>query len=365
MVLQPRSGSGSGLEATDGTMLRKKIKSLIGLDIGSRAIKAVELTREGHGFVMTGYGQTEVRSEEQRPDAILEVLRDHSFHTKRVVTAVYGKSVIVRYLSMMRMPEEDLRNAIRYEADKYIPFDVEEVVLDCQAFREEQQGSEGGDAEMRVVLVAVKRALIDDHVSLLNGIGLQPTVIDVDSFAVGNAFELARGGTFFEQESERAIALLDIGANKTNINIFHGGTSYFTREIYLAGDDFTHAIAKRLGLDVEDAESRKRTPGDHPEEIVEAVMPTFDDLSNEILLSFDYFENQFDRSVEEVYLSGGGARLTGVPENLERALNRRTRLWDPTEGIEIHEGAVDAGQVRENASQLAVAIGLASRVQEL
>ena len=81
-------------------MLRRRIKSLIGLDIGSRAIKAVELTREGHGFVMTGYGQTEVLSEEQRPDAILEVLREHPFHTKRVVTAVYGKSVIVRYLSM-------------------------------------------------------------------------------------------------------------------------------------------------------------------------------------------------------------------------------------------------------------------------
>lgn len=364
MELQPRSGTGSGHEATDGTMLRKKIKSLIGLDIGSRAIKAVELTREGHGFVMTGYGQTEVRSEEQRPDAILEVLREHSFHTKRVVTAVYGKSVIVRYLSMMKMPDEDLRNAIRYEADKYIPFDVEEVVLDCQAFRDEQQ-SEGGDGEMRVVLVAVKRVLIDDHVSLLNGIGLQPTVIDVDSFAVGNAFELARGGAFFAEEGERAIALLDIGANKTNINIFHNGTSYFTREIYLAGDDFTHAIAKRLGLDLEDAETRKRAPGDHPEEIVEAVMPTFDDLSNEILLSFDYFENQFDREVEEVYLSGGGARLVGIQENLERALNRRTRLWDPTEGIEIHEGAVDAALVRENASQLAVAIGLASRVQEL
>jgi len=344
-------------------MLRRKIKSLIGLDIGSRAIKAVELTREGQGYVMTGYGQTEVQSEEQRPDAILEVLRDHSFHTKRVVTAVYGKSVIVRYLSMMRMPEEDLRNAIRYEADKYIPFDVEDVVLDCQAFPEDGL-AEQSENEMRVVLVAVKRALIEDHVSLLNGIGLQPTVIDVDSFAVGNAFELARGGSFYEEEADRAIALLDIGANKTNINIFCGGTSYFTREVYLAGDDFTHAIAKRLGLDLEDAEGRKRAPGEHPEELLEAVMPSFDDLSNEILLSFDYFENQFDREVEEVYLSGGGARLAGVQEALERTLNRKARLWDPTEGIEIHEGAVDVGRVRENATQLAVAVGLAARVQE-
>jgi len=345
-------------------MLRRRIKSLIGLDIGSRAIKAVELTREGHGFVMTGYGQTEVVSEEQRPDAILEVLRDNSFHTKRVVTSVYGKSVIVRYLSMTRMPEEDLRNAIRYEADKYIPFDVEDVVMDSQALPDDAL-VEGGENEMRVLLVAVKRALIEDHVSLLNGLGLQPTVIDVDSFAVGNAFELAQGGVFYEGETDRAIALLDIGANKTNINIFYGGTSYFTREIYLAGDDFTHAIGKRLSLEIDAAEARKRDPGEHPEEVMEAVMPAFDDLANEVMLSFDYFENQFDREVEEVYLSGGGSRMPGIEEALDRTLNRPTHRWDPTEGIEIHDGTVDGELVRYNAGQLAVAVGLASRVQEL
>ncbi len=345
-------------------MLRRRIKSLIGLDIGSRAIKAVELTREGHGFVMTGYGQTEVLSEEQRPDAILEVLREHPFHTKRVVTAVYGKSVIVRYLSMTRMPEEDLRNAIRYEADKYIPFDVEDVVMDSQPLPDDHL-VEAAENEMRVLLVAVKRALIEDHVSLLNGLGLQPTIIDVDSFAVGNAFELARGGAFYEEDTDRAIALLDIGANKTNINIFFGGTSYFTREIYLAGDDFTHAVAKRLGLDIDTAEQRKREPGEHPEEVTEAVMPSFDDLANEILLSFDYFENQFDREVEEVYVSGGGSRMAGMEEALERTLNRPTHRWDPTEGIAIHDGTVDSEQVRYDAGALAVAIGLASRVQEL
>jgi type IV pilus assembly protein PilM len=272
--------------------------------------------------------------------------------------------VIVRYLSMTRMPDEDLRNAIRYEADKYIPFDVEDVVMDSQALPDDQLG-EGNENEMRVLLVAVKRALIDDHVSLLNGLGLQPTIIDVDSFAVGNAFELARGGAFYEEDTDRAIALLDIGANKTNINIFYGGTSYFTREIYLAGDDFTHAIGKRLGLDVDTAEARKRDPGEHPEEVMEAVMPSFDDLANEILLSFDYFENQFDREVEEVYLSGGGARMQGIEEALERTLNRPTHRWDPTDGIEIHEGTVDGEFVAYNAGQLAVAVGLASRVQEL
>ena len=117
-------------------------------------------------------------------------------------------------------------------------------------------------------------------------------------------------------------------------------------------------------MEIEEAEQRKRESADTSEELMEAVMPSLDDLANEILLSFDYFENQFDREVEEVYLSGGGARLVGIDSALERTLSRPTRLWDPTEGIEINEGAVDVEAVRINAPQLAVAVGLASRVQE-
>ena len=120
-------------------MLFRKIKSLIGLDVGTRAVKAVELTWNG-GPVITGYGYAELPSPDAVPETVTRLLRENDFHSRRVVTSVSGKAVIVRYLTMYRMTAEDLRNAIRFEADKYIPFDVDEVVLDCQPFEADGVG---------------------------------------------------------------------------------------------------------------------------------------------------------------------------------------------------------------------------------
>jgi type IV pilus assembly protein PilM len=345
----------------------KKMKSLIGLDIGSSSVKAVELTLVGSDVVITGYGQSEILSEKSKADAILDVLHGSSFRTRRVVTAVSGKSVIVRYLTMMQMSPEDLQNAIKFEADKYIPFDVDEVVLDCQRLDDPSDGGRGGSSGgegMRVLLVAVKRALVDDHVGLIQGIGLTPEVIDVDTFALGNAFALRGSLSPTVDRDDRSVALVDIGANKTNVNILQGTTSYFTREIYLGGDDLTSAIAKRFSVEAHQAELMKRDPGDNGEEIRQVVMPVIEDLANEIHLSFDYFENQFDHEVEEVYLSGGGSRLPFVEESLERIFEKRARNWDPTENLKINSDSVDVGSLKANAAQLAVAVGLASRIRK-
>ena len=345
----------------------KKVRSLIGLDIGTNCVKAVELTQAGSDLVITGYGQSEILSEGSKADAILDVLHSNAFRTRRLATAVSGKSVIVRYLTMIQMSEEDLQNAIKFEADKYIPFDVEEVVLDCQRLEERAEGMASGalnENEMRVLLVAVKRTLVDDHVALIQGIGLTPEIIDVDSFALGNAFEVRSLLSPGVEQDDKAVALIDIGANKTNINILRGTTSFFTREIYLGGDDFTTAIAKRLGVEAHQAELLKRDPGENFEQLRQAVMPAIDDLGNEIHLSFDYFENQFDREVDEVYLSGGGSRLPILEEAFEKIFEKRTRSWDPTENLKINSESVDVGKLKANGPQLAVAVGLASRIRK-
>jgi len=345
----------------------KKVRSLIGLDIGSNCVKAVELTQIGGDLVITGFGQSEILSEGSKADAILDVLHSNHFRTRRVVTAVSGKSVIVRYLTMIQMTDDDLQNAIKFEADKYIPFDVEEVVLDCQRLEEEEGGLSAGtlnENEMRVLLVAVKRTLVDDHVALLQGIGLTPEIIDVDSFALGNAYELRNLLSPGVEQEDTATALIDIGANKTNINILRGNTSYFTREIYLGGDDFTTAISKRLGVEAHQAELLKRDPGENYEQLRQAVMPAIDDLGNEIHLSFDYFENQFDKEVDEVYLSGGGSRLPLLEESFEKIFEKRTRSWDPTENLKINSDTVDVGKLKGNAAQLAISVGLASRLRK-
>ncbi|MFV1958276.1 MAG: type IV pilus assembly protein PilM [Planctomycetota bacterium] len=340
-------------------MLFRKIRSLIGLDVGTRAVKAVELTWNA-GPVITGYGYAELPSPDAVPETVLRVLRENDFHSRHVVTSVSGKAVIVRYLTMYQMSADDLRNAIRFEADKYIPFDVDEVVLDCQPFESDGVGDLAPN-EMRVLLVACKRAVIDEQLRILAAAGLHPEIVDVDVFALGNAFETAvRRGP---EGGSRVSALVDVGASKTCVNLVRAGTSLFTREIHAGGDAFTSAIGNRLGLKQAEAEALKQRPGQEVERVRAAVTPAVDDLAAEIRLSFEYFENQFDLGIDEVLLSGGGARLVGLDDDLGRIFDRPTMSWDPTGDMPIAAGTVDVDALREHVSELAVAIGLASRVR--
>ena len=343
----------------------KKQKSLIGLDIGTHTAKAIELTQFGREFVITAYAQSDIVADGAKADAIVDMLQGHVFRTRRVATSVSGKSVIVRYLTMINMSDDDLRNAVRFEADKYIPFDIDEVVLDAQKLDDGGIPFEGlAENEMRVLLVAVKRSLIADHVGMVQSVGLQPDIIDVDAFAIGNAFEFRNSLAPTLEQDARVTALIDVGANKTNINVLRGGALCFTREIYLGGDDFTSAAAKRLGCEAHQAEALKRQPGDNVEALRDAVLPTIDDLGNEIHLSFDYFENQFDQPVDDVFLSGGAVELPLVGETFEKVFEKRTRQWDPTENLRVDEDAVDVEALRANAGQLAVAMGLACRLRK-
>ncbi len=338
-----------------------KKKSLVGLDIGSHSVKAVELMENAGHVKLVGFGQAPVPSEDQLRDAVTQALKRAGIKTREVATAVCGRSVIVRYVNMVSMSDEELQSALRFEADKYIPFDIDEVILSCQRL-EEIPAEENEEKEMKVLLVAVKKSLIDEHVSLLNQLGLSPRVVDVDSFAMGNAFELRSMNSPRVEDEDRVVALVDIGAAKSNINIMRGNLSYFSREVYLAGNDFTEAVSRRLGISIAEAEKLKCSPGDRSDEVEDAILPVLDDLANEVHLSFDYYENQYDRQVEEIYISGGSSGLPGLEAAFERIFNRKVSFWDPTENMEIKSDRFDVDQMKAIAPQLAVAVGLASRI---
>jgi type IV pilus assembly protein PilM len=334
-------------------------KRILALDIGSSEIKALEVVDSG-GISLTGFASTKIGNQNETIYAIKEILRHANFKAKRCVTSVSGRSVIVRYVTMAQMPEEDLRQAIKFEADKYIPFEVDEVIMDTQIL--EDTVGDSDQPEMKVLLVAVRKSLIEEHLALLQEAGVQSLIIDVDAFALGNAFEVRarnQGGL----PPEKVVALIDIGANKTNINILKGPVSYFTREVYLAGNDFTEAVSRKFNLDTQEAERLKCDPGDQAPEIEEAILPTLDDLGNEIQLSFDYFENQFDRVVEEVYISGGSARLPGLQRAFEGAFEKSVVFWNPLECVDIRGDRIDVKTLQQYSGQLAVGVGLASRVR--
>jgi type IV pilus assembly protein PilM len=336
----------------------KQRKSIVGLDIGSSCIKAVELARDKFDFVVTGYAQIEVPNEGARQEAIAELMRAAKFRSKRVATAVSGKNVIFRYVSMAEMAEDRVVQAVRLEADKYIPFDVNEVELDAQKLATTVDAA--GKPEMKVLLVAAKKTVVADHARMLTELGLQPVSVGVDGFALGNAWELGELINPGIQDAGRTIALVDIGASKTSINILRDNVSYFAREVPMGGQDLTNAIARRLGIDPAQAEQLKREPGDDLPTIQEACMQVLEDLGNEINLSFDFFENQFDGEVQEVWLTGGTALLPFLEESFERIFEKRTKTWNPVEGLKVRAENVDVEALNQLAPQLAVALGLAA-----
>jgi len=336
-------------------------KSIVGLDIGSHSIKAVEVSRSGNTLALTGAGQAKITAPDRIVEAIQEVFSAGGFKTRRVVTAVSGRSVIVRYVPMMNVPDEDLRRAVAYEADKYIPFDVDEVILDCQKVDEGAAASPGG--QIKVLLVAVKRSVIDEHVAMVEKAGLTPVVVDCDYFAIGNAFEIRAGRLGHEDSSIRA--LLDIGASKTSINILKGATSHFTRDFYVAGNDVTETLAKRFGESPEDVERMKEDPGQALDSMKEVFAGVLEDIGSEVRLSFDYYENQFDQQVQEVCLSGGSVLFPDADKLLAETLGLQAKLWDPLEALDTSAVADQITQVGKSSAKLAVAVGLASRLLKM
>ena len=326
-------------------------RTIVGLDIGSKFIKAIQLTHQAGQFTISEFGIQEINPDVSISDTITELFSRKSFKSKRVVTSVSGRFVFVRYISMPVMSDEELANAAKYELGKYIPVEVDEVLHDSQKL-EELAAQEGQEPEMRVLLVAAKRTFIDEHVGALETSGLQPAIVDVDSFALGNAYELSGSVNPQAIAQGKLVALVDIGASKTNINIMSDSLSYFTREFYKGGDDLTDAISKKLSLDMKEAETLKRSAtgasagggegsmpivmvddgsspggrrersttkvpivllekgdtgkygspqesrGSDADRVMDCINGVLEDICHDINISIDYFENQYDKKVE-------------------------------------------------------------------
>lgn len=332
-----------------------KTKRMIGLDMGSHSIKAIEVTARGGSLVVTGYGEIRVASREEKAAALRQLVQ--RYHLQGLVaSSVSGRSVINRYITLEQMPDHELANRIQFEADKFIPFEADKVVLDYQLVQRLPESK-----EIKVVLVAVKRSEIDEHVAVLQSAGLQPAIVDVDIFALSNAFELTKLAGPGALAHDKVYALVDIGASKSSINIMQGPVSQFAREIYIAGNEFADAVGKGLNLSDAEVDALFADPGDKVDEIIELIATALDDLGNEVRLSFDYYESQFDRPVDEAYVSGGGCQLPGLEKFLERIFDVKTQRWDPTERLQFSIENVNVDEIKRNCSRLAVAVGLAIR----
>jgi len=339
-------------------------ESIIGLDIGSKFIKALQLTETKGVWTITEYGQVEINPRESLPNAVTDLFNSRKFKTKRVVSSVSGKFVIVRFIRMPLMKDEELKNTIKYELGKYIPFEVEDVFYDSQKLEELPPAVQGGQKEVHMLLVAAKKSFINEqHLPIIEGSKLHPTIIDVDALALGNAYFLSK---LYKPDEARGecIGIIDIGASKTNVSIVGGSTCYFAREFYKGGDDISSAISRKLSIDDKEAEMLKRKPGDQLPKISDAVLPAIDDICHDIYISVDFFENREEKIVEAIYLTGGASLTPGLVSAIEETFDRKKQVlqWNPIENIPLDLPLESREQLLANFPQAIISLGLASRI---
>ncbi|MBI4355347.1 MAG: type IV pilus assembly protein PilM [Candidatus Omnitrophica bacterium] len=333
--------------------LPKASGGAVGLDVGTTSFKIVELTKQGAQQTLERAVVQDVPSTDRKAAAaaIKRAFEQHAIGSRRVNIAVSGPAVIVRYIEMPAMTDQELVSAIQFEAEKYIPFNPAEVVMDSCVIEKFD-----GDKRMRVLLVAAKKELIDERVALLQEAGLTPRIIDVDAFALANAFLRVQ----IPAKADEIRAVLDIGAEVTTATVLRGTRPAFTRDIMAGGNAFTRAMMEKLGVAAAAAEALKRQPGGRGAEIFEAVKPVIDNLVSEIRLSFNYYESQADHGIEALYLSGGVTGLEGVSRYIQENVEVEVRAWDPLQGLQLG-ASVDRAGLTRTAPRLAVAMGLALR----
>lgn len=349
-------------------MLFGKSNPLFGLDIGSSAIKLVQLKESKGKYELVKFGiqpldpelivDGTVMDAGRVVEAIKALLSAQQIKTKDVVLSVSGHSVIVKKITLPSMTEDELEESIRWEAEQYIPFDINDVNLDFHILGS-TDGPEGR-GQMSVLLVAVKKDKLTDYTALVTEAGLSPAVVDVDAFALENMFEVNYGGG-----GDRVVALVNIGASVMNINMLKNGVSSFTRDISIGGNKITESLQKELALSYGDAERAKRgeIPAGMDRERVDAVIAAMNtEVAAEIGRSFDYFKTtSAQEGIDRLVLSGGGSKTAGLSAMLAERLGTAVESADPFKEIVIPEKGVDAQFVKENAVLGAVSVGLGLR----
>jgi len=357
-----------------------KKNQLIGLDIGSHSIKLVEIDHGKKGRILKNFGviglppdaivEGSIKEVEIVSSALKNLLSNLKIRNKNVATSISGYSVIIKKIMLTSKDESELESTIQDEAEQYIPFDINEVNLDFDILpsakeEESEKSQEGGDKEesrqMEVMLVAAKKDVIDDYANLLQSAGINPGVLDVDAFALQNAFEISTE----DAEPEGSYALVNIGAEELGINVIKNGISLFTRDSSYGGNQITEAVMNKFNVNFEDAEKIKlggtkidKERGDL-EEIFKTVVA---DWVQEIKRALDFVASTYpDENVEKVFVCGGSCRIPGFQKYLQLETDVPVEELNPFANLIINEKQCDVEYLNYMAPQAAVAVGLALR----
>jgi type IV pilus assembly protein PilM len=384
--------------------LKGKPKSLIGMDIGSNVVKCLRLDLSGDRPTMTHFAMAdlppeaivdgEIMDRELVIEAIQSAAEKAGIPDEPVASAVAGRAVIVKKIVMDKMSEDDAREAIYWEAEQHVPFDIDDITLDFQILQDDI-----GADQMELLLVAAKKDMILGHAELIRDAGFRPQVIDVASFANQNAWEYMADQDGFEDlaplsaEDEGAeamdsvdeldpfddgedeapaaedkasefVALLDVGGGVTNVHIVKDGVPYFTRDLPIGVAHFIEEFQKQLGLTYETAQAVGRG---HTEEVddqlvTDIVRSVGQEIYQGLEPSLSYLKTSGEADgIDRIVLSGGGAHLPGLREFLAESYNVPSEVADPLAGLDFDPALFDEGEAEELSPLLTVSVGLALR----
>ena len=341
-------------------------KTIVGLDIGSSSIKAVEL-RKAHGEIEVAHIGVEPLASDIVVDsmivdsgsvssAISKIFSEHNIKAKQVATSVSGHSVIVKpKISVQPMSEAELADSITTEAAQHIPFDIADVNVDFSILNPEQEGS-----QMDVLLVAVKKDKILNYTNVLSLAGKSAAVVDIDAFALQNCYEYN-----YQPFPDSTVALLNLGASVMNINIVKGTTPLFTRDVSVGGNQYTDSLQKELDLSFDDAEALKlgKKVGTVSEDAKQPILQQVTEIIVlEIQKTFDFFRaTASGEHIERIFLAGGSSRVPGLVEALRQEFSLPVEVLNPFQRISPPADATENELLEQNPGQLAVAVGLALR----
>jgi type IV pilus assembly protein PilM len=345
----------------------RRARSLVGLDIGSSAVKAVELKPAGKVYKVTAFGSEPVPPDSivdgaiidggAVADAIRRLFESRKIRTTDVAASLSGNAVIVKKITLPVMTESELAESIYWEAEQYIPFDIQDVNLDYQIL---DAGDAAGKGTMDVLLVAAKKEKIADYTGVIGQAGRTAVVVDVDAFALQNAYEVNYG-----IEPGAVVVLLNAGASATNINILSGDQSVFTRDISIGGNAYTEALQRELSLPFDVADQLKRgvpSEGVTFEDARPVLRAVSDNVMLEIQKTFDFFKaTASSERIDRIMVSGGASRAEGFTEMLTERFESPVEAFDPFKKVTFENKKFNVESAVDVAPTVAVAVGLALR----
>lgn len=347
-------------------MFFSKSKNLVGLDVGSSAVKLVELKEKKAG----SFQLLKVGIEPLSPEAIVDgSIMDSSMvvdtihrlnatqnvRNSNFATSLSGHSVIIKRISLPAMSPEELAESIQWEAEQYIPFDINDVNLDYVPLTTSVAGE-----NVEVILVAVKKEKINDYTSVITQAGKTCALVDVDAFAVQNCWEAN-----YEVEEGRVVALVNVGASVTNVNVMNGSVSQFWRDITFGGNQYTDAIQRELNLSFAEAEALKRgeSTGDYSiQQVIPILNSVSEDFAGELRKTLDFYTaTSGAEGVDQIILSGGGAGVMNLETVLRDKFGLPVEIMNPFRRITFNESEFNPEWIAEVGPGMAVAVGLAIR----